>query len=116
RKVGMFLPVLVAPQAAIADVLGRSVFEGEYFRLIATAFNVGLARTVAGFAAVPLGTFFRIQHGHVVRGIFVGLVEALAGHVFVAGLAGFRANVIGGNCRRDRRRLFLPVSEIGDET
>src|SRR5215467_1008166 len=48
---------------------------------------------------MPLGPPFRVERRDVVRRVFIALEESLGRHVFVARLAGFRANVerrIGG--------------------
>ena len=92
-KVAVLLAILVATEATIANFFCRSIFESKNFRFIAATIDVGLPWAVAGFASMPLGPFFRVQRRYKVRRIFIGLVETLGGHVFVTGLASFRADV-----------------------
>ncbi|MGC1619094.1 MAG: hypothetical protein WA765_11465 [Candidatus Acidiferrum sp.] len=54
-------------QAARVDLLCRGLLECEDLGLVPAAVNVGLARTMAAFAAVPLWAFLGIQSGHKVR-------------------------------------------------
>jgi hypothetical protein len=90
RKIAVFLPVAVAIHAALAGGLGGNAFEGEYFRLVAAAFHVFFARPVTGFAALPLGSTLVLERGYKMRRGLKVLED-----VFVAGLAGFGADVKG---------------------
>src|ERR1700722_2150799 len=106
REIPVLLAVLVAVEAARADLLSRGSLEGENLRLISTALDMFLAGTMTSLAAVPLRAFLLVQHGHVVRRILVALEESFDGHVFVAGLASLRAYVEGG-IRRARISLVI---------
>lgn len=99
REISMLFAILVAVEAARADLRGRSVLERENLRLVSAALDVFLAGAVARFATMPFRAFFLIEQRYVVRRIFVALEKPLDGHVFVAGFAGFGADVkrgIGG--------------------
>jgi len=67
----------MAIEAARADLLRRSAFESKNLGLVTSAFDVGLARTVTGFASVPFRTFLRFQSGGIVRRILKVLEEIL---------------------------------------
>src|SRR5580704_15175623 len=118
----MLLGVLVAAQAAVADLLRRSILEGENFCFVPSAFYMFFAGPVAGLATVPFRTFVRIKlslhrRGNMRRG-FVILVEVLRRHVFVTGLASFGAHVEAGIRRRNIcfalvRWLFFLVVRMG---
>lgn len=93
REIAVFLAGLVAIEAARAGLCRRNALETENFGLIATALDVGLAWAVAGLAAMPFGAPLRVQRGHKVRRSLEIFVEALRGHIFMAGLAGFGAYI-----------------------
>lgn len=92
-EIGVFSTVLVAAQAARADVLGGRVLESEDLRFVATTLNVFLARPVASLATVPFGTAPRIKSGSKMRRRFELLEKTLRRHVLMAGLASFLADV-----------------------
>jgi len=96
REISMLFAILVAVEAARADLRGRRVLERENLGLVSAALDVFLAGTVASFAAMPFRAFFLIQHRYVMRRIFVALEKPLDGHVFVAGFAGLGADVKRG--------------------
>lgn len=108
REVAVLLAKVVALQAALADLLRRSVLECEYLGFVAATLYVRSARAMAGFTSVPFRPVFFVQHGDVMRGILISLEEALARHVFMTCLAGLRANIVGriagirSGCRRRR--------------
>jgi len=87
REIAMLLSILVAVQAPGADLLRRNTLERKNLGLVAAAVDVGLPRTMARFAAMPFRAFLLVQHGHIVRGIFVALEKPFDWHVFVAGFA-----------------------------
>jgi hypothetical protein len=95
REVGVLLAILVALEAAVADLACGGILEREDSGFIAATLDVGLAGSVTGFAAVEFRALFGVERGDEVAGFLEGTVEALAGHVFVAGLAGVGAEVIG---------------------
>lgn len=92
-EVGVFSTILVAAQAARADVFGGRVLEREDLRFIATTLDVFLARPVASLATVPFGTAPRIKSGSKMRRRFELLEKTLRRHVLMAGLASFLADV-----------------------
>ena len=83
----------MAVQAASADLLRRCALKSENLGLVSSAVDVGLPRTVATFAALPLRAFLRIQGGYKVRRILKMLEEILGWHVCVARFARLRSNV-----------------------
>ena len=83
----------MAVQAARADLFRRSALKSENLGLVSSAVDMGLPRTVATFAALPLGAFLRIQSSYKMRRILKMLEEILGWHVCVAGFAGLRSNV-----------------------
>lgn len=102
-EIGMFLAILVASQAALADFLGFGVGEAEDFCLISAAFYVGLARAVAALAPM-VG---RAAHGGRLEGIdllMAAAVDALE-FFFVTAFAGVRPDVL--RSVGDRRRFAL---------
>src|SRR3984885_10296488 len=87
----------VAGQAAIVDFLSRMIPEDENFCFVAPSGDVGSSRAVAAFASLMRWAAFRIERRLPVRRLFPTVVNG-----FVAGLAGFCSDVIGGTCwRRD---------------
>src|SRR5215467_6645891 len=111
----MLFAVLMAVQTTGTDLRGRGALKCENLGLIPATFHVRLSWPMAGLAPMPLGTSFRIKCRHVMRGIFRGLVETLGGHVFVAGLAGFRAHIERGISRPCilLRRLRFAITPAG---
>src|SRR5208283_2220728 len=95
----------MAVEAAGTDLLCRCTFEGKYFALVTSAFDVSLPRTVTSFAAMPLGALVHIQSGGKVRGILEALEESFDRQIFVAGLARLGADVERG-IRRARIALL----------
>src|SRR5216683_62549 len=91
--VAVLLSVCVASKAACADLRCRGVLEGKDPGLVTTTFDVRFPRTVACFTTVPLRALFGVKCRDKVRRVFVRLIKALRGHVFMAGLASFRADV-----------------------
>lgn len=64
---------------------------------------------MTSFAPVKSRAFLSVQGGHKVWRVFVALVEPLRGHVRVASLAGFRADIEGGIARR---RIILLIGFV----
>jgi len=54
----------VAGKAARVDFWGRGVLKPENLRFVATAVDVGLARTVTPLAALPPRAFLGIERGY----------------------------------------------------
>src|SRR5581483_956123 len=96
REIAVLLAEVMTCQAALADFFGRGVLESKDLAFVPSAFDVRSAGTVAGLAAMPVGPMLLVEHGHVMRRVLVSLVEALAGHIFVAGLTGFGTHVVRG--------------------
>jgi|SRR5712692_10279245 len=67
RKITVLFAVGVAGKATFTYLLRGSLLEGEDLRRVAPAFNMLLPGTMAGFAAVPLGTLLRIEGRHEMR-------------------------------------------------
>ena len=65
--VAVLFAVLVAAQAARADLRGGGPFERKNFGLVSPAFHMGFAGPVTSLAPMPLGTLLRIQSCHEVR-------------------------------------------------
>ena len=86
-KVGMFFSIFMTTEAALADLFRRFVFEGEDLAFVSACLNVFLAWTVTRLASLPFRTFLG-ECCFPVRSRFEILED-----VFVAGLAGVRANV-----------------------
>ena len=90
-EIAVLLAVLVAGQAAIGNLLGRSSLEHKYLGLVAAALDVRLSRAVARFAPLVFRTTPRIQCGFPVRRLFERVVD-----IFVADLASLRAHIARG--------------------
>ncbi len=86
----------MALHTAVVDFLGRNILEGKDLSFVAAARNVSCPGTVTGFAALPFRALFGFEGGYEVRGRFVVAVEIFCWHIGVTGLAGFRANILGG--------------------
>src|SRR5215469_3912081 len=94
----MFLGVLVASEAPRAGFLRRRILEREDLRYVASAIHVLFSRTMTGFASMPFRAFVALQFAFH-RGSDVGRGFELVEGVFMAGLAGVRADVerrVGG--------------------
>src|SRR5208282_924151 len=85
----------MAVQAAGADLLRRCFLKSENLGLVSSSVDVGLPRTVATLATLPLRAFLCIQSSYKVRRILKPLEKPFDWHVCVAGLAGFGAYVQG---------------------
>src|SRR5450432_2128235 len=96
RVVAVLFVVTMAAQTTAADLLRRGILEREYLRFVAAAVDVGFPRTMAGLASMPLRPLFRIERGYEMRRRFIILEKVFRGHVFMAGLAGFRSDVKSG--------------------
>src|ERR1700682_1467384 len=94
-EIAVFLAGLMAVQAARTGIGCRSSLKTKYFGFVAAALDVRFARAMARFASMPLRSLLRVQCGGKVRCGLKIVVEAFGGHVFVAGLAGIRADVEG---------------------
>src|SRR5579859_875348 len=104
--IAVLLPILMAIEAAGADLLCRCALKRENLSLISAAFDVCFPWPMASFATMPLRAFLCIQGRHIVRSIFKVLEEILGGHVRMAGLARFSAYVKRG-IRRARVGLLI---------
>src|SRR5580704_1128520 len=100
--IALFVTALVAFQATGAGLLRCCVLEGEDFGFVAAAIDVLFPRAVTSLAAVPFGTFVRVElrvHG----GGEVRRIGELCIDVFVASLAGIGTHVKSGVRRRGIR-------------
>src|SRR5579859_1807410 len=104
--IAVLLPILMAIEAAGADLLRRSALKSENLGLISSALDVCFPWPVASFATMPLRAFLCIQGRHIVRSIFKVLEEIFGGHVRMAGLTRFSAYVKRG-IRGARVRLLI---------
>ena len=91
-EIVVLLAVLVAIEAARAGVCRRNSLETENLGLVSAAFDVRFAWPMARFAALPFGTLLRLERDGVGRCLEI-LVKVLCRHIFVACLAGFRADI-----------------------
>ena len=89
-EVGVLLAIAMTRHAALAGLVRSLAGEGEDFALVATALDVGLARTVTSLAALGLGCR-ALQSRLPVRRNLECLVD-----VFVTGLAGLGADELRG--------------------
>jgi hypothetical protein len=89
-EIGMLAVALVAFQAPRADGIRRGTLEDKYLSFVATAINVFRARAMAGFATVRLSPAFKFKDA-----VPVPRPLHVFEHIFVAGLAGIGANVLG---------------------
>src|SRR5690242_866399 len=110
RVIAVFLPVLVAIQAARTDFRSRGSFKRKNLGFVSATVHVGFTRAMTRLAPMPFGALFRIQSSHEMRRILEALVKALGRHVLVAGFACFRPNVLG---RIRGPRIFLLVGWFG---
>ena len=60
-EIRMLGAILVAAQAASADLFGRRVFKREDLGLVTPTFHVLLAGTMASLATVPFGPVLRVE-------------------------------------------------------
>src|SRR5205085_9656002 len=100
----------VAGQTGFGFLLRRLAGKSANLALIAAAFDVRLARPVAGFAALLLGLPAGVRELRM-----LSLCEAVE-LIFVAGLAGFAADVICGGtffCRCGRRVVVANSRRLG---
>ena len=88
RKITMFFSVRMAVQATLAGRLRRNGFKSDYLRLVPTAFDMFLAGTMTGLAALPLRPALVLQCGNEVRrtlkvlkDVFVTSFASLGAHV-----------------------------------
>ena len=93
QKVSVLLIKLVASKATFGRIQPRQSSKPNDFFWIGR-FRVRFARPMARFATLPLRTMAFIQHGLPVRALVV-----TSGLLFMAGLAGFRTNILGRICR-----------------
>ncbi len=107
--IAVLLSVLMAIEAASADLLCRCAFEGKNLGLISSALDVSFPWPVASFATMPLRAFLRIHGRHKVRGVFKVLEEILRRHVRMAGLARLSAYVKRG-IRRARVGFLIRLA------
>src|ERR1700733_1890551 len=84
----------VAGQAAVIDFLGRMILEDKNLGFVTASSDVLRSRAVTAFASLMRWTAFRIERRLPVRRLFPIVVNS-----FVAGLAGFCPDVLGGFCR-----------------
>jgi hypothetical protein len=107
--IALIVTALVTIQAARADVRRRSVFKGEDLRFIAPAVHVFFAGAMTCFATMPLGALVGIElsihGGGEVRSVYKIIVD-----VFVAGLAGLRANI---ECRITQADIIGSLRGVG---
>ena len=94
-KVGMFLSIFMTAEAALADLLRRSVFEGEDLAFVPPSLNMFLAWAVTGLTALPFRTF--LGEGCLPVRSRLEILE----DVFMAGFASVGSNV--------QRRIGRPV-------
>lgn len=110
RKVAVLLAVFMAGQATLADFRGRHALEVEDLGLVPTGINMGFARPVTCFASVPSGPAPCVQSSLPVRRRFEILED-----VFVASLAGFRADIAGEILWLVHSRLWNLLGWIGEQ-
>ena len=101
----------MAGEAARVDFFRRSVLKRKNFAYIPATVDVGLARTVARFAPLPLRASLRVEGGYKMWRRLKALDKILVRLVGVAGLAGFFPNLKGWV--RGCRITFLMVLACG---
>src|SRR5579862_9372872 len=109
-EVCMLVAVGVTAEATLVRLRHAQVFKDDDLAFVASAFHVGLPRTVAGLAIHAFTRSAGLKSHLVVGRSFRHLVD-----VFVASLAGFRTHVPGvfGLARRSgRRRALLHISRL----
>ena len=89
RKMGLSMTLAVAAQTAGAGLLSRMPFENEYLSLVAAPSYVLGTRPMAPLAALVRWPAFRVQRRLPVRRFLPVVVD-----LFVAGLAGLRADIL----------------------
>src|ERR1700733_7077990 len=89
RKMGLSMTLAVAAQTAGAGLLSRMPFENEYLSLVAAPSYVLGTRPMAPLAALVRWPAFRVQRRLPVRRFLPVVLD-----LFVAGLAGLRADIL----------------------
>lgn len=90
----------VASQTTGTGLLPGMICEDEYLGLIAATFDMLRTGTMASFAALLRGASILIKSG-----LPVGRFLPAVVNLFMAALAGLRANVLGGISRRTGGRM-----------